>query len=144
MDSMVCGERRLIGVALGVNINTLNTDTAIPLILLAGANFVVRDFYVNNAVINNTGTITNSVTTATGGLFTAAAGGGTALVSNAALSGLTAATGAGGNLSMTIATTGFMANQTTQANVLYFRCGTAQGASTSAVVDCYVWADVFP
>ena len=88
-------------------------------------------------VVNNGGTITNSMTTATLGAFTAAAGGGTAIVSNAALSGLTALTGAGGHLAMTVAATTFMYTQAANSSI-YVRTGTAQGASTSATVDVYV------
>ena len=145
-DAFVTGVRRLIGVALGVNINATNTDVTIPLLLLSGTNFVVRAVMVNNAVVNNAGTITNSATTATAALNTVAAAGAgnVVLVTAAALSGLTALTGAGSNLDMTLATQAVTLNQTTQANLLYFRTGTAQGASTSATVDVYVFGDVLP
>lgn len=143
-DAPVVGVRRLLAIALGVPINTLNTDFPIPIsAVAAGQNYVVRDVQVNNAQINNSGTITNSVTTATGGLFTAAAGGGTALVANAALSALTALTGAGGNLQMTVATTNFMATQTANPT-LFWRTGTAQGAATSATVDVAIYGEVCP
>jgi hypothetical protein len=143
-DAPVCGVRRLLAVALGVSVNTLNTDQIVPInLVLAGANYIVTEFWVNNAQVNNGGTITNSMTTATLGVFTAAAGGGTAIVSNAALSGLTALTGAGGHLSMTIAGTTFLATQAANPS-LYVRTGTAQGASTSATVDVYIWGIVLP
>lgn len=142
-DSPVVGVRRLLAVALGVSVNTLNTDFPITVGVYPGQNYVVRDVSYNNAQVNNGGTITNSMTTATAGLFTAAAGGGTAIVSNAALSGLTALTGAGGNVQATIATTGFLA--TLAANpTLFFRTGTAQSATTSATVDVYIWGEVLP
>ena len=145
-DTYVTGVRRLIGVALGVNINSANTDVSIPLLLLGGTNFVVRGVMVNNAVINNGGTITNSVTTATAALNTVAAAGAgnVVLVTAAALSGLTTLTGSGSNLDMTLATQAVTLNQATQVNQLYFRTGTAQGASTSATVDLYIFADVLP
>ena len=145
-DTYVTGVRRLIGVALGVNINSANTDVSIPLLLLGGTNFVVRGVMVNNAVINNAGTITNSVTTATAALNTVAAAGAgnVVLVTAAALSGLTALTGVGSNLDLTLATQAVTLNQATQVNLLYFRTGTAQGASTSATVDLYIFADVLP
>ena len=128
-DAQVCGIRRIIGVALGVNVNQTNTDIPITLLLLPGAQFVVRGLQLNNASI--------SLSSATAGLFTAAAGGGTTLVTNAALSALTSATV---NLDMTLATQAVVLNQATQANLLYFRVGTAQGAA--ATVDVYIWADV--
>jgi hypothetical protein len=136
-DSYVHGVRRIIGYALSVNVNQTNTDVPITLLLNPGANAVVRDLMVNNA--------STSLTNATAGLFTAAAGGGTAIVSNAALSALTTATT---NLEMTIATTAFIVNQTTQfsttlaASVLYLRIGTAQGSAATA--DFYIWGDVIP
>ena len=91
-------------------------------------------------------TVTNSATTATAALNTVAAAGAgnVVLVTAAALSGLTALNGAGSNLDMTLATQAVTLNQTTQANLLYFRTGTAQGASTSATVDVYVFGDVLP
>ena len=142
-DAPVCGVRRLLAVALGVSVNTLNTDLIVPLnLVLQNANWVITDVYVNNAQVNNGGTITNSMTTATLGVFTAAAGGGTAIVSNAALSGLTALTGAGGHLSMTVAGTTFLGTQAANPNI-YVRTGTAQGATTSATVDVYVVGFVF-
>jgi len=141
-DAPVCGVRRLLGVLYGCSINTLNTDVSMPLqYLLPNCNFIIRDVSINNAQINNGGTITNSATTATLGVFTAAAGGGTAIVSNAAISGLSALTGAGGNLQLTIATTGFLATQASNSTI-FVRTGTAQGASTSATVDVYVWGEV--
>lgn len=145
-DAPVTGVRRLIAYALGVNINAANTDAAIPLILLGGNNFVVREVMVNNAQINNGGVVTNSVTNATVGLFTAATGGGLALVATAVLSALTALTGAGSNQDMVMAAVAATAtlNQATQANLLYLRTSTAQGASTSATVDVYIWAHVLP
>lgn len=130
-DAKTCGIRRIVGYALGVNVNQTNTDIAIPLILLPGSNFVLRGVQLNNPSI--------SLTTATAGVFTAAGGTGTTLVTSAALSSLTAATV---NLDMTLATQALVLNQTTQANVLYFRVGTAQGAA--ATVDLYLWADVLP
>ena len=133
-DAPVTGIRRLIGVALGVNLNQTNTDIAIPLILIAGCNFVPSAVTINNA--------STSLTTATFGVFSAAGGTGVTIVTaGAALSSLTAATS---NLNATLAATATttVLNQTTQANTLYFRVGTAQGAAATA--DVYIWADVLP
>lgn len=132
-DAPVCGISRMVGVLLGVNVNSATTDYPVTLILLPGCNFVVNKIMLNNA--------STSLTTATAGVFTATAGGGIALAADQVLSGLTSATK---NLSLTLAAgaTTNVLNQTTQANVLYFRCGTAQGAA--ATVDVYVFADVLP
>ena len=130
-DEKTWGIRRIVGMMLNVNVNQTNTDIAIPLILLPGANFVLRGVQLNDASI--------SLTTATAGVFTAAGGTGTTLVTTAALSSLTSTTA---NLDMTLATQAIVLNQTTQANVLYFRIGTAQGAA--ATVDIYLWGDVLP
>lgn len=132
-DAPVVGVRRLIGVLLGVNVNQTSTDIAIPLLLLAGCNFIVSAVTLNNASV--------SLTTATAGLFTATGGGGTSLAADQALSALTAAAK---NLDMTLAAgaRANVLNQNTQANVLYFRVGTAQGAA--ATVDVYIWGDVLP
>ena len=133
-DSLVCGVRRLIGVVLGANMNSANTDIAIPLLLIPGCNFIVSSVSVNNASV--------SLTTATFGVFSAITGGGVAVVTaGAVLSGLTAATS---NLNATLAATATTTvfNQTTQANTMYFRVGTAQGAAATA--DLYLWGDVLP
>ena len=132
-DAPVCGIRRIIGILLGANVNQTTTDIAVPLILLPGANFVVTNVMLNNA--------STSLTTATASVYTATAAGGTNLAADQALSGLTAATS---NLNLTLAAGAAtnVLNQTTQANVLYFRVGTAQGAA--ATVDVYIWADVLP
>ena len=134
-DAPVCGVDRLIGVVIGANVNQTNTDIAIPLLLLANANFVVTAIYVNNASI--------SLTTATFGVFNQTGGSGTALVTaGAVLSALTSATV---NLSATLVaagTTNVVLNGGTLGtpNTLYFRVGTAQGAA--ATCDVYIWAKV--
>jgi hypothetical protein len=131
-DAPVCGVRRLIGVILGANLNQTNTDIAIPLILIPGANFIVSGVTINNASV--------SLTTATFGVYSATAAGGVTIVTaGAVLSGLTVATS---NLNASLAATAIttVLNQTTQSNQLYFRVGTAQGAAATA--DIYVWADV--
>ena len=133
-DAPVTGIRRLIGVALGVNLNQTNTDIAIPLILIAGCNFVVDAVMLNNA--------STSLTTATFGVFSATGGGGTTIVTaGAVLTGLTVPTS---NLNAAQAATASttVLNQTTQANNLYLRVGTAQGAAATA--DVYIWGYVLP
>jgi hypothetical protein len=131
-DAPVCGITRLIGVVLGANVNQTNTDIAVPLILLPGANFIIDSVLINNASI--------SLTTATFGVFSAVSAGGVTIVTAAAvLSGLTTTTS---NLVATLAATATttVLNQTTVANNLYFRVGTAQGAA--ATCDVYIWGKV--
>ena len=131
-DAPVCGVTRLIGVVIGANVNQTNTDIAVPLLLLPGANFVIDSILVNNASV--------SLTTATFGVFSAAAAGGVTIVTaGAVLSGLTATTS---NLVATLAATATttVLNQTTVANNLYFRVGTAQGAA--ATCDVYIFGKV--
>jgi hypothetical protein len=130
-DSQAHGIRRVVSQAIGVNVNQTNTDIIIPLMLLPGANFIIRGVSLNNA--------STSLTTATAGVFTAAGGTGTTIVTSSALSSLTSATV---NFDMTLATQAIVLNQNTQANLMYFRVGTAQGAA--ATVDVYIWADVLP
>jgi len=133
-DAPVSGVVRLLGVVLGANVNQTNTDIAIPLLLLPGANFIIDYIDINNASI--------SLTTATFGVFSAVSAGGVTIVTAAAvLSTLTSATV---NLPVSLAATAntTVFNQTTLANNLYFRVGTAQGAA--ATCDVYVWGRVLP
>jgi len=134
-DALVHGIRRVIALQLQINVNSANTDIIVPLNLLPGANFIVRQINFNNASI--------SLTTATIGVFTAAAGGGTAIMANAALSSLTAPT-VNFDATVSAAAQALVLNQATLSNPnnLYIRVGTAQGAA--ATVDCYIWADVLP
>jgi hypothetical protein len=140
-DAKTCGIRRIIGVALGVNLNSVG-DTAftIPglqttqsfLALLPGCNFIVTALFANNASV--------SLTTAQAALYTAVAAGGTNLAAAQALTGLTVPTS---NLSLTLAAAAgtTVLNQTT-APTLYLRNTTAQGAAATA--DFYLEALVLP
>ena len=143
-DAPVCGMRRIIAVALGVNINTASNDVAVAMntYLLANANYIITGIYVNNAQINNGGTITNSATTATLSVRVGPGGTGTTIVTDAAISGLSALTGAGANLQLTLNSPNYLFT-TANNPTLYVRTGTAQGASTSATVDVYFWGEVF-
>ena len=145
VDAPVAGIRRIIGFAVGANLNQTNTDIPIPLLLLPNQNFVVTGFTVNNASV--------SLSSATLGLNTVAVAGtgNTVLVTAAALSALTSANL---HLAMTIAsggtgqwftnavgtpssTSAFLGT----ANTLYARVGTAQGAAATA--DLWVWGEVY-
>jgi hypothetical protein len=133
-DAPVAGVRRLIGFALGVNLNSA-ADTQVQLILLPGANFLIDGVDVNNA--------STSITTATASVWSGAAGTGVNIVTTGAtnLNSLTAATK---NLPMTLAATAqtTVFNQTTQANVLYFKVDVAQGSAATA--DVYIFGRVLP
>ena len=102
----------------GVNANT-TTDAVLPIINSTA-------YSVKFVIFTNAST---SLTTAAAGLFTAPAAGGTGIVANAALSGLSASTVVS---ERTVATT---AVQTAQN--LYVDLGTVQGAA--ATFDVYVY-----
>lgn len=110
---------RLLGVAKGVNVNATGDQAVI--FLFNSQSFSVKEVVMTNASI--------SLTTAAAGLFTAPGGGGTPIVANAALSGLTGPTVVS---QRTVATT---AVQTT--DYMYLNVGTAQGAP--ATVDIYIY-----
>jgi len=114
---------RLLAFAQGVNLNAgtgAAGDTAMPVINSA-------TYYVTNVIMTNAST---SLTTAAAGIWPAPAAGGTAIVANAALSGMTTASYV---FSRTVATS--TASQTAQ--TLYVNTGTAQGAA--ATCDVYVY-----
>ena len=110
---------RLLAVATGVNVNATGDQAVLPIINST-------NYSVSNVVFTNAST---SLTTAAAGLFTGPSAGGTALVANAALSGLTASTVVS---QRTVASTA-----TQSAQNLYLNVGTAQGAA--ATMDVYVY-----
>ena len=110
---------RLLGVVTGVNVNGTGDQAVIA--INNSTNYSVSNVVFTNASI--------SLTTAAAGVFTAPSAGGTAIVSNAALSALTGSTVVS---QRTVATT---ATQTAQN--LYVNVGTAQGAA--ATMDVYVY-----
>jgi voltage-gated potassium channel Kch len=109
---------RLLAVMKAVNVNATG-DTALPII--SATNYSVSNVVMSGATI--------SLTTAAAGLFTAPGAGGTAIVANAALSGLTGPTIVS---QRTVAST---TNRTEQ--TLYFNVATAQGAAATA--DLYIY-----
>lgn len=128
------GVYRLLGFALGVNLNSLNLDNPIPLQLVPGvaagsANYKVLAITLNNASV--------SLTTAQAAVFTAPGGAGNSLAAAQALSTLTGPTL---DLSLTLATGA--TNNVNTANTVYLRNTTAQGAAATA--DVYVWGWVYP
>jgi hypothetical protein len=112
--------RRFLAVVKGVNVNATG-DTPLPLIISSTASYSVTNVVFTNASI--------SLTTALAGVFTAPAAGGTAIVANAALSGLTGPTVVSAR---TVASTAVVTNT----GPLYLNVGTAQGAA--ATMDVYV------
>ena len=109
---------RLLAVYKGVNANATG-DTVLPIV--NSSSYSVKNVVFTNASI--------SLTTAAAGVFTAPAGGGTAIVANAALSGLNASTVVS---ERTVAATAAQTGQN-----LYVNVGTAQGAA--ATFDAYVY-----
>jgi hypothetical protein len=116
----VLGKTGLLGSVTGVNLNVGATDTPITMV---SANYIVTSVIVTNASIN--------LTTATSGVFNAAAGVG-ALAADQVLTALTTST------KFLDATLGGVALTDLQtAATLYARCGTPQGAAATA--DFYVF-----
>ena len=116
----VLGKTGLLGSVTGVNLNVGATDTPITMV---SANYIVTSVIVTNASIN--------LTTATAGVFNAAAGAG-ALAADQVLTALTAST------KFLDATLGGVALTDLQtAATLYARCGTPQGVAATA--DFYVF-----
>jgi hypothetical protein len=109
---------RLLASYQGVNVNATG-DTVLPI-------NNTSSYSVSNVIFTNASV---SLTTAAAGLFTAPSAGGTAIVSNAALSAMTGSTVVS---QRTVAST---AQQTGQN--LYVNVGTAQGAA--ATMDVYVY-----
>ena len=110
---------RCLGQLRGANAN-ITTDQVI--LINNSAKYAISAIVYTNA--------SASLTTASGGLYTGAAKTGTTIVTNAALSGLTAAT------VVTYPTVASTATLLT-AQQIYFALTTAQGAS--ATVDVYIY-----
>lgn len=124
------------GQALNVNLNSANTDNAIPISLPAG----VTNYIIEAIIVRNKGT-TASLTTATAGLFSTTGGGGLALAANQALAAITS--NAIGTDANALALTQTVASRTAISTAtLQFRVGTAQGAAATA--DVYVFIRPLP
>jgi hypothetical protein len=117
------------GCARTVNLNSANTDFSFT------ATVPTTNWRVLEIRVNNTGT-TASITTATLGVFTAAAGGGTALAVNQGLTALTA-TGAGNSGNSMALIADVTPWRTTGGGTWFARVGTAQGAAATADVCVY-------
>ncbi len=117
----------VLGRLLGANMN-VTTDQPINLQVPAGARYGITKIWGANATVN--------LTTAAGGIYTAAAKGGPVIVLAAqAYTGFSAATVFAG---LTVVSAQLALTQT--ANPLYFNLTTAQGAA--ATMDLFVFGDV--
>lgn len=156
-QSNAFGVSRILCGGIAVNANSATTDYTLPLGSLAyfgsgtttassvvtasvfpyPQNWISGSTFMVTRVIYNNPSI--SLTTATGGVFSAVSAGGVTIVTNAALSGLTAA--ANGLQVIPSLAANAQTNVYTGAN-LFFRIGTAQGAA--AKMDVYIMGIVFP
>ena len=116
-------------VAAGVNFNSANTDNAIAITLPVGfTRYRVVGVQIDGA--------SQTLTTATCGVFTATAAGGTAIVaSGSAITVSTASEGTNNNMmGMTIVNANTTSYAVATVPTLYFRVQTAQGAAATASV----------
>ncbi len=118
-------DKALISVVKkGIDMNSATTDTTIAITLPTG----ITTYKVHSVEVWGAN---HTLITATAGLFTAASGGGVAIVSNGAVnntSGTDATALNTQSLTLASATTSFTAT------TLYFRVGTAEGAAATANV----------
>ena len=127
------GSVMLVGWA-DVNFNTANTDYTITI------RSPTKYWSISEVLLTNSGT-TASLTTARGGVFTATGGGGTTIVTDAALSAITsnAVNGVNG-LYMTVVAG--LTNRYVNYQTLYYRTSTAQGAAATGRV--YIFGRALP
>lgn len=107
---------------IGVNLNSANTDHAIP-VPSAYARYIVRRVTITNA------STSLAVSLATVGVFTSSGGGGTTVVTAAVVTSLT---GASKFTDMTVAAS----TDTLTSATLYVRTGIANGSAATA--DAYI------
>jgi hypothetical protein len=118
----------LIGRLVGANMNS-TSDQAIPMLIAANQNFQVTAIVARNP--------STSLTTAVGGVYTAASKGGTAVVASSQV--YSAATGAT-TVENTTLSAGGAAGSWAAGTPLYLSLSTAQGAAAAA--DIYVYGYV--
>jgi hypothetical protein len=114
-------DQRLLAVARGVSLAATGDVAVMPVI--NATSFSVSNIVVTNSQVNGVGA---SIATASVGVFTAAAGGGTAIKAQAALASNTAQTVV---FQATVASTALILPGTTQS--LYLNCGTALAGATA-------------
>jgi hypothetical protein len=109
-----------------VNFNSANSDTQIPIVLPAG----FTRYRISSVVISHA---SQTLTTATFGLFTAAGGAGTALIAGGtAITVSTASENTNNNMQTNAAIN--TNTESFNASSVFFRVGTAQGAAATADV----------
>lgn len=110
----------------GVNFNSANTDNSIAITLPTGK----TRYQVSECIISNA---SHTLVTATAGLFTAASGGGVAIVTAASTITVSATTDAtlNNSQSMTINNSG---TESYTAGTLFFRVAAAEGATATGDV----------
>lgn len=123
--------------AKAIKTDTASTDAYILPMPYTGKGYAVRRVTVYNSRLGTTGATANGAT-ATLSVYTAAAAGGSAIVADAALTGLTGSTIV---LDRTVAAAG-LSPLVTAAN-LYIRVGTASGVANS-VIDVTVEYSALP
>jgi hypothetical protein len=111
----------LLGSVTTWDLNSATTDTAFT---ISSARYIIDKITVENASVN--------LTTATGGVFTAAGGAGTTIAADQALSALTASTKFDDLTLQAITGTDVFT-----AGTLYARVGSAQGAAATATLRVY-------
>lgn len=122
---VAAGPTRVKYQATGVNFNSANTDTTFTLNLPTGyTRYTIAAVRISHA--------SQTLTTATFGLFTASGGGGTAILTGTAITVSTASENTNNNAQSTAPATA--ATQTYNASQLFFRVQTAQGAAATADV----------
>lgn len=113
----------LLAQAIGVNVNSGSTDTAMTV--------EASRYRIDKVTVENAST---SLTTATAGVFTAAGGGGTTIAADQALSALTASTKFDD-----LTLDGGTGTNTFAAGTIYFRNGTPQGGAATVNVHVFGW-----
>jgi hypothetical protein len=109
-----------------VDFNAANTDTPIPVVPPAGyTRYIVNSVRIAGA--------SASITTATFGMFSAAAGGGTAIVASGTALTITSASEGTNNNAQLLGVVNVQTNSWNLAT-LYFRVQTAQGSPATAKV----------
>lgn len=111
--------------ATGINFNSANTDTVIPINLPTG----FTRFSVNRVMIAHA---SGTLTTSTFGVFTAAAGGGTAIVASGTANTISTASEGTNNNTMLNSASNTTSYLLASVPNIYFRVQTAQGSAATA------------
>lgn len=129
----VVATAQIVFVASGVNFNSANTDTTIPITLPSGfTRYIISNVRISGA--------SASISTATFGVFTAAAGGGTAVVNSGTAITVTSASDATNNNAQNVSPNNTNTQSYLVANEpnLFFRVVGAQGSAATGNVQISV------